>query len=126
MAKFTANEVLDAPGNYVKTHVTRQIACSGQPADYTEATTTLALADVALSSADITLADGDVSGRKYTVAAKSGVQIDASGTATHVVLVDDTNEKLLVGTTCDPLPVTAGAGNQVNFPAWADEYADPV
>ena len=40
-----------------------------------------------MASGDFTKANGDTSGRKLTVAAKSGVLIDASGTATHTALV---------------------------------------
>lgn len=126
MAKTTSDVVLDAPGEYVKANVTKQIACSAQPTTYTEAVTTYALADVALTGTDITLANGDTSGRKYTVAAKSAVTIDASGTATHVALVNDTGTALLQVTTCTSLALTAGGGNTVGFPSWDSEFADPT
>lgn len=37
MAKYTHNDVLDAPWNHIKSNCSRQIACSGQPATYYEA-----------------------------------------------------------------------------------------
>lgn len=120
MAKFQIDAMLDAALNYIKNNVTTMIACSAQPTTRAEAITTYALADVAVGSADVTIADGDTNGRKFTVAAKSGVTVDASGTATHIALVSGT--ELLFVTTCTSQALTAG--NTVNFPAWKDEIAD--
>ena len=80
MAKTTADRVLDGALNIVKNNDTRMIACSAQPTTYTEANATYALADVTMASGDFTAANGDTSGRKLTVAAKTGVLIDANGT----------------------------------------------
>jgi hypothetical protein len=121
MAKFANDAVMDAALNEIKNNVTLMIACSAQPTTRTEAVTTYALADVAVSSSDITLANGDTSGRKGTVAAKTNVTVDTSGTATHVALVD--GSRLLYVTTCTSQALTSG--NTVNFPAWDIEIADP-
>ena len=97
--------------------------CNAEPTTRTQAVTTFALADVAMTvNTDYTKANGDTSGRKVTVAAKSGVTVDTSGTATHVALVDGTN--LLYVTTCTSQALTAA--NTVNFPAWDIEIADPT
>jgi hypothetical protein len=121
MAKFANDAVMDAALNEIKNNVTLMIACSAQPTTRTEAVTTYALADVAVSSSDITLANGDTSGRKGTVAAKTNVTVDTSGTATHVALVD--GSRLLYVTTCTSQALTSG--NTVNFPAWDIEISDP-
>lgn len=126
MAKTVHDDVLDGASNILKNNVTRQVACSAQPTTYTEANATYALADVTLASGDFTLANGDTNGRKVTVAAKSGVLIDTSGTATHVALLDVTNSKLMYVTTCTSLALTANGSNTVNFPAWDIEFADPT
>ena len=60
--------------------------------------------------------------RKVTVAAKSTVTIDNTGTALFVALTDGTN--LLYVTTCTSQALTA-AGT-VDFPAWDIEIADPT
>ena len=73
---------------------------------------------------DFTKGNRDTSGRKITVAAKSSVPIDVSGTATHIALHDGTTLRFV--TTCTSLALTAGAGNTVNFPTWKDEIADPA
>ena len=124
MAKSVHNDVLDAALNYIKNNCDSMIACSAEPTTYTEAVTTYALADVAMTGTDFTVADGDVSGRKVTVGAKSTVTVDSSGTFTHVALVDTGNTKLLLVSTGTSQALTAG--NTVNFPAWDDEIADPI
>ena len=126
MAKTAHDDVMDGALNVLKNNVTRMVACSAQPTTYTEGNATYALADVTMASGDFTLANGDTSGRKVTMAAKSGVTIDTSGTATHVALLDVTNSKLLYVTTCTSLALTAGGGNTVSFPAFDIEVADPT
>ena len=126
MAKTTADRVLDGALNIVKNNDTRMIACSAQPTTYTEANATYALADVTMASGDFTAANGDTSGRKLTVAAKTGVLIDVSGTATHIALVDVTGTLLDVVTTCTSQALTANGSNTVNFPAFDIEIADPT
>lgn len=126
MAKAAHDDVMDGALNVIKNNVTRMTACSAQPLTFAEGDATYALADVTMASTDFTIANGDTSGRKATVAAKSSVVIDATGTATHIALLDVTNSKLLYVTTCTSLALTAGGGNTVNFPAWDIEIADPV
>lgn len=125
MAKSVHNDVLDGALNIVKNNATRMTVCSDEPTTYAEGNATYALADVTVASGDFTNADGDTSGRKCTVAAKSGVLIDASGTATHIALLDVTNSKLLYVTTCTSQALTANGSNTVNFPSWKFEIADP-
>jgi len=123
MAKTVHDDVLDGAFD-VLDQANLMIACSAQPTSRTEAVTTYALADVAMTvNTDYTKANGDVSGRKVTVAAKSTVLIDTSGTATHVALVDGT--RLLYVTTCSSQALTANGSNTVNFPAWDIEIQDP-
>lgn len=126
MAKAVHDDVLDGALNIVKNNCTRMTACSAQPTTYTEGNSTYALADVTMASGDFTHANGDTNGRKTTVAAKSSVLIDTSGTATHVALLDVTNSKLLYVTTCTSQALTANGSNTVNFPAWDIEIADPT
>ncbi len=125
MAKAANDLVMDGALDVVA-GATRQIACSAQPTTYTEANATYALADVTMSGGDFTKANGDTSGRKVTMAAKTGVLIDTSGTATHVALVRVADSTLLYVTTCTSLALTANGTNTVNFPAWDIEFADPA
>lgn len=124
MAKWQNDAMLDAAFDYLD-QSTLMVACSAQPTTYTEAITTYALADVVMTAdTDYTKANGDASGRKVTVAAKSTVTIDTSGTATHVALVSTGDTTLRFVTTCTSQALTAGG--TVSFPAWDDEIADPT
>lgn len=122
MAKFTHDDVLDAALAKVAT-ATRMVVASAQPANFA-GIAAVALADVAMTpgdgNGDYTIANGDTSGRKLTVAAQSGVDVDSSGTATHVCL--DDGSILLHVTTCDSQVLTAG--NPMNVPAFDVEFAD--
>jgi len=107
------------------TDADKMVVCSAEPTTYAEANATYALADVAMAGGDFTKANGDVSGRKVTVAAKSSVLIDASGTATHVALIKVADSTLRYVTTCTSQALTANGSNTVNIPAWDIEIADP-
>ena len=122
MAKFTDDSVLDAALAKVAT-ADRMVVTSAQPANFA-GIAAVALADVVLTAGDgngdYVIADGDVSGRKVTVGAQSGVNVDSTGTATHVCLDDGTT--LLQVTTCTSQALTSG--NTVNIPAYDVEFAD--
>ena len=122
MAKIVHDDVLDGAFDIIRSNATLMIACSTQPTTRAEAVSTYALADVAMTSTDFTKANGDVSGRKLRVAAKSGVTVDANGTFGHVAIVDGT--RLLYVTTGTSQVLTAG--NTVDFPEWDIEIADPT
>ncbi len=98
-------------------------ACSSQPANHA-AIAAASLADVAMTAGDgndYTHANGDTNGRKTTVAQKTGVTIDNTGTANHVAL---TNGTIIYVTTCTAQALTAGG--TVTFPTWDIEIADPA
>ncbi len=121
MGKSVHNDVLDAMLDEIAT-ATIMTACSQEPTTRTEAVTTYALADVAMSGGDFTNAEGDTNGRKVTVGAKSSVLIDATDTADHVALCDGSD--LLYVTTCPGVALTSG--QNVDFNAWDIEVADPT
>lgn len=118
MAKFTDDSVLDAALDKIAT-ATRMTVTSAQPANFA-GIAAVALADVTIDGTDFTKSNGDVSGRKTTVAAQAGVPIDATGTANTVCLDDGTT--LLHCTTMPAQVVTAG--NTANIAAWDIEFAD--
>lgn len=121
MAKSVHDTVLDGAFDILD-QANIMTACSAEPTTRTEAITTYKLADIAMTpDTDFTKANGDTSGRKVTVAAKSGVAIDTTGTATHIALCDGSN--LLYVTTCTSQALTSGG--TVDFPAWDIEIADP-
>jgi hypothetical protein len=122
MAKRVDDSVLDGAFDILD-QANIMTACSAEPTTRTEAVTTYALADATMTpNTDFTKANGDTSGRKVTVAAKSSVTVDSSGTATHIALCDGST--LLYVTTCTSQALTAS--NTVNFPQWDIEIADPT
>jgi hypothetical protein len=102
--------------------------CSAQPTTYTEAITTYSLADVAVTpgagNGDFTIANGDTSGRKLTVAAQTAIPVDTTGTATHIALTKSWDTTLRYVTTCTSQGLTSG--NTVNTPAFDFELGDPT
>lgn len=82
------------------------------------------LASVTMAGGDFTKAAGDVSGRKVTVAAKSGVAITATNTATQVALTKSGDSTVRAVTTCTSQALTSGG--TVNFPSWKIELRDPT
>ncbi|MBD2842721.1 hypothetical protein [Erythrobacter rubeus] len=124
MAKSVSNTVLDAALQHIIDNATRMVACSQEPANYTEANSTYALADVTMAPGDFAIADGDSSGRKLTVAAKAGVAVDTTGNANHVALLDVTGTELLYVTTAPSQGVSSGG--TVDFGTWDIEIADPT
>ena len=124
MAKAIPDAILDKTLDEIAT-ATKQVLCSAQPTTYTEANATYALADIVIDGSDFTKANGDVSGRKVTISAQSGVLIDTSGTGTHIALVRTADSTLIYVTTCTSQAVTANGSNTVNMPAWDIELADP-
>lgn len=125
MAKAAPDAMLDASLDYVAAS-DRLFVCSTQPTNYTEASSTYALADVVIDSGDFSKANGDTSGRKLTVAAQNGLLIDASGTALHIALASAGDTTLRYVTTCTSQALTANGSNTVNVPAWDIEIADPA
>lgn len=125
MAKAAPDIIMDGALDVIAT-ATKQVACSAEPTTYAEANATYALADVVLAGGDYSKANGDTSGRKVTVAAKSAVLIDASGTATHVALVRTADSTLIYVTTCTSQALTENGSNTVNFPTWDVEIGDPT
>lgn len=124
MAKFAdPTTVLDAGLNGIAA-CNVQHFCSSQPATYA-GIAAVSLGSVSMTPVtDYTLANGDVSGRKVTVTAKSGVAVGTTGTATHLVLALTTDSTLRLVTTCTSQAVTSGG--TVDIPAWKYESQAPV
>lgn len=111
MAKFVPDAAIDAMLAVIANAVDRIDICSTQPTTYTEATSTYSLGNVAVTlgvgGGDWTAANGDVSGRKLTLAEQTGVSIGTSGSAQHIAGTDGTSTLWFV-TTCTTQSVTSG------------------
>ena len=124
MAKACHDDVLDAMLDKIAT-ANLLTVCSTQPTTRLQAATTYKLADVVVTAGDgngdFTIANGDASGRKVTVAQQATITVDDTGTAAHIALCDGAT--LLYVTTCTSQALTSG--NTVTVPAWDIEVADP-
>jgi hypothetical protein len=125
MPKTAPDAVMDAALDYIDQADVLRV-CSTLDATPTHAEIVAAtLASVAITpDTDFTKANGDVSGRKVTVAAKSGVSVTATGTADHIALTTTSGSVVRYVTTCTSQGLTSG--NTVNIPAWDIEIADPT
>lgn len=121
MGKWVANEVLDGALGVIA-QANRMVAVQGQPASFAAANAGK-LAEVAMAPGDYALANGDVDGRKVTVAAKAGAAVLAAGTADHVALIDTAGGRLLYVTTCPAQGVPLGG--TVSFAGFAVEIGAP-
>lgn len=123
MGKYVLPTVLDAALDQIAA-ADLMVAINGQPATFAAAQTGK-LAEVAMTPADFTLADGTTSGRRVIIAEKANVTVDTSGTADHVALLDTAGSRLLYVTTVTA-PTALSAAGQVTFQTWDIEIADPV
>lgn len=120
MAKALPDAVLDLIPNKIAT-ATRMTVCSGEPANFA-GIAAVALADETLSSGDFTVDNAPGGGRQVTVQAKSDIDVDANGTASHVAY-DDGSALLAVTTVTTPQAVTSG--NKVTVAAVTFTVSDP-
>ena len=124
MAKQLHNDVFDAALAKIAT-CTHLNFCSSQPAAYANIAG-VSLANVTLTAGDgngdYVIADGDVSGRKITVGAQTGMVPTGNGTVTYAVLDDGTT--LLAA---NPITSQAITTAQVwDSPAFDIELTDPT
>lgn len=124
MGKFAPDMVMDMGLMWVSGSAQYYTVCSGSPASYADARTNNILAGIGITSACFTLANGDVSGRKMTVTAKTSASITASGSALAVCILSLTNASILYITTCTEQYLVSGG--TVDIPAWKIEIQDPT
>lgn len=122
MAKNIHNDVLDAGLNEIVNNATQLALCSQEPTTRNEALVTYLLASTAVAPGNFSVADGAASGRRAIVAAIQDILIQATGTGTHIALVDGT--RLLFTTDCENQLVTIN--NLLDLPTWDVEFSDPT
>lgn len=130
MAKWGDDSVANAALAVIAT-CDRMFVCSGAaaPANYAAASGTADLATHNLTAGDgngdWTIANGDSSGRKLTLAQQATITVDHSGDATHIAFGVSGTTTLLWVCTCTTQTLTQG--NTVTVPAFdVDEIADPA
>lgn len=116
------DNVLDQGLNYITTNGDRIDICSLDPATYASATSTHSLGNAATTTG--APQNGDVSGRKVTIAAISGGSVTGTGTATHWALTDGTGVLIATGSLAASQAVTNG--NTFDLAAFDIEIPDPA
>jgi hypothetical protein len=119
MARWQHDGGLDAALTYW-TDADRMDLCTAQPTTYTEARTTYSVGNVVPTFDAI--ADGDTSGRKRRIQAKTGIAITANGTVTHLALTKsgDTTLRYVTITTSQGV----SSGGTADTGVWDIEVAD--
>jgi len=121
MAKKCDDSVLDGALTVIDSNMSAVHVNTAEPADRAAAIAD-SLATVAVDGTDGTIANGDTSGRKLTIAQQADLSITSSGTATHIAVISAS--LLLYVTTCTSQALTSGG--TVTIPAWDIEIADPA
>lgn len=120
MAKRMADAGADAALTYW-TDADRMVACSAEPTSYAQ------IATFKLGESVPTfqpVADGDTSGRKRVVDAKSGTPVATAGTVTHLALGKSGDSTLRYVTTTASQAVSSGGTYDTG--SWTIEISDPA
>ena len=123
MAKLLPDSTINGMHSWIRERITGVSVNSTQPTNYTEATATYELATTnGLTSTDLTLGNGDTSGRKITLSEQAGLTIDTTGGAAHVSWWGSSGSTLLLVTTTTTQQLTTGG--TVTIPAHDFEVRD--
>lgn len=111
MGKKVNTDSTDEALNYVKDRSQRMVLASGEPSNYSEVSG-VTLGDISFGSSEFTVGAAN-GGRQYQTEPVSNITIDADGSVTHVLFVNDTSGVLLDVTTCNSVSVLAGETGSV-------------
>lgn len=123
MAKFLNDAVLDAALDHAINNADKIYLFDAYSTDYATINTNK-LAEVAVVGGDFTKANGDTSGRKAIVAAKTGVNVTADGNYNHLAIVKSTTSTILAIT--DGTTKALNNGDTVDIPTFDIEVGDPA
>jgi hypothetical protein len=124
MAKAAPDTTLDGMLDQIAL-ADEMYVCTTEPANYAGIAALILVGPIVMAGGDFVKANGDVSGRKITVAAKNGQEVLATGSAGHIVLATGGATDLIrYITTCAAQTLTDG--NTANIGSWKVEVADPT
>lgn len=121
---YLNNEVLDSGLDYLTANGDRVDICSQEPANYTEATSTYTLGNKTSASVGAAT-NGDVSGRKVTIAEITDGSVTGDGTATHWALSKTTATAALLAANSLSASQAVTNGNTFTLAASDIEITDP-
>lgn len=126
MSKTIPDTIMDTLLNAIADNADTQsvVSDTSTPTDLTNALAAASMATGTIGDYSIAEGDAGAGSRKLTMAAKSGVSVDAAGTPNHVVLADSTDANAIkLITTCSGPDLTVGS--TVDFPSWKYELGVP-
>ncbi len=87
-----------------------------------------ALATAVIDGGDFSTGAGDPTGRRLTISAQTGIDVDEGGTTRHAVLVYDpgVSDEIRLVTTCSERLVSTLDGDKVNMGSFYLQVAAPV
>jgi hypothetical protein len=125
MAKTVADAVLDAALNHIKSNAVRLHVCTTAPANYA-GISAVQLAIVTIDTSDFTGPADGTSGRKLTVAAQTGMEVVADGTAAHIALSNGSDTLYYVTEIEPDTALTDNNTNTCSTDEWIIQIADPT
>lgn len=124
MARFAPNAFYTGAFGTIRNGANRRIVIMDSEQSTYANVAAATLADAPIDNDDMTEGAGDVSGRKLTIAQIADIEIDESGDATHVAIVDDDADVVQYITVCTTQTLTDGG--TVTIPAWDIEIRAPA
>ena len=126
MPKFCSTDILLQACSYIKTNVKRMVLMTTTPANLAACTAATCLAGATMSTAEFTIGDGEVSGKKVTVSQMATLAVRTTGIPSHVVLFATAvgTTGIHYWTTCSTAQALTSTANTVTVPAWDIEFRD--
>lgn len=124
MAKVLSSVVLDAAATVITDNATAICILTATPAAGSSiCTAATVLARSCCSSANFTIGDSSVTGRKIDVAAFSSLPVSTTGVAEFVALYSSVTAVVYAITSCATQNL-ASTANKVTIPAWIIRFAE--
>lgn len=125
MVKITNDSAMDAMLQWIEDNTNAMwILASASAGMSFDGAKTHKLASATIASTVFTIANGDTSGRKTTVAIVSGISVTTTGSVNHVALVHTSNSTLIHLAQTSAQALTAG--NSLNTSAFDIEVRNPT
>lgn len=124
MARHAPNSFYSGAFNTLKNGANRRIVVLDSEQTTYANVAAATLAEAAITDSEMAEAAGSVSGRRLNISQMADLDIDESGDATHVAIVDDDADTVLYTTVCATQTLTSGG--KVTIPTWGVELRAPA
>jgi hypothetical protein len=128
MAKFCSSVILDAAATVIRDRAAKIAVCTSNAIASVDDVEAQTLAVTTLTtgagSTSFAIQDGDISGRKITIAAQSSIAVGTTGVAGKICLYTTIGTTALLYITECTTQALASTANKVTIPAWKIEFRD--